>query len=479
MDKPVSREVSRSFRSSDDLFAGLTPDAMVAMATANSDLALIVSQGGLIHDVSYRDGALKAWNVDDWVGKQWLETVTVESRDKIVEILQESSKSSPTRSRQVNHMSRTGRDLPIAYRLVSFPGWPHKMALGNDLRAMAEMQQRLVRAQIEMEKEYRKLRDVESRYRLLFHLAVEPLVVIDAQSLKILDANEGAAKLFERPVKKLVGGAVASVFAKTDQTMAVETLTLLGARARADVFRARPATLDRHMEIRVTPFREFGKTNLLVSFASEEAARPAPASASDASMVSIVDSLPEGIVMVDGEGKIVEANPAFLDLIRVVTFDRIEEKSLDNWLGGSGVDLQVLMANLREHGIVRRFSSVIRDELGGVETVEVSATRITGREGHLFGFAIREVPRSEAMQSGGFGSQPASAAQFIDMVGRVPLKDLVRDTADIIEKLCIEAALRLTDNNRASAADMLGLSRQSLYIKLKRYGISDAEEADD
>jgi DNA-binding NtrC family response regulator len=63
-------------------------------------------------------------------------------------------------------------------------------------------------------------------------------------------------------------------------------------------------------------------------------------------------------------------------------------------------------------------------------------------------------------------------------VGRVPLKDLVRDTADIIEKLCIEAALRLTDNNRASAADMLGLSRQSLYIKLRRYGISDAAEDD-
>ena len=42
-----------------------------------------------------------------------------------------------------------------------------------------------------------------------------------------------------------------------------------------------------------------------------------------------------------------------------------------------------------------------------------------------------------------------------------------------------EAALRLTDNNRASAADMLGLSRQSLYIKLKRYGISEFGGGDD
>jgi DNA-binding NtrC family response regulator len=37
--------------------------------------------------------------------------------------------------------------------------------------------------------------------------------------------------------------------------------------------------------------------------------------------------------------------------------------------------------------------------------------------------------------------------------------------------MCIEAALELTHNNRASAAEMLGLSRQSLYVKLRRFGI--------
>ncbi|MFX5603073.1 helix-turn-helix domain-containing protein, partial [Acinetobacter baumannii] len=32
----------------------------------------------------------------------------------------------------------------------------------------------------------------------------------------------------------------------------------------------------------------------------------------------------------------------------------------------------------------------------------------------------------------------------------------------------------LTRDNRASAAEMLGLSRQSLYIKLRRYGMQDS-----
>ena len=49
----------------------------------------------------------------------------------------------------------------------------------------------------------------------------------------------------------------------------------------------------------------------------------------------------------------------------------------------------------------------------------------------------------------------------------------MRESTDLIEKLCIEAALDMTHDNRASAAEMLGLSRQSLYVKLRRYGIGD------
>ena len=54
-----------------------------------------------------------------------------------------------------------------------------------------------------------------------------------------------------------------------------------------------------------------------------------------------------------------------------------------------------------------------------------------------------------------------------------PSRNIVREATDVIERLCIEAALKLTGDNRASAAEMLGLSRQSLYVKLRRYGLGD------
>jgi DNA-binding NtrC family response regulator len=66
--------------------------------------------------------------------------------------------------------------------------------------------------------------------------------------------------------------------------------------------------------------------------------------------------------------------------------------------------------------------------------------------------------------------------QLTELVGRVPLKELVRESTDMIERLCIEAALELTDDNRASAAEMLGLSRQGLYSKLRRHGMGDLDE---
>jgi hypothetical protein len=48
----------------------------------------------------------------------------------------------------------------------------------------------------------------------------------------------------------------------------------------------------------------------------------------------------------------------------------------------------------------------------------------------------------------------------------------------MIERLCIEAALVITGDNRASAAEILGLSRQSLYAKLRRYGLGDLDSGE-
>ena len=73
---------------------------------------------------------------------------------------------------------------------------------------------------------------------------------------------------------------------------------------------------------------------------------------------------------------------------------------------------------------------------------------------------------------------PRNPEELTELVGRTSLKNIIRETTDVIERLCIEAALQLTGDNRALAAEMLGLSRQSLYVKLRRHGIGDLDESD-
>ena len=67
----------------------------------------------------------------------------------------------------------------------------------------------------------------------------------------------------------------------------------------------------------------------------------------------------------------------------------------------------------------------------------------------------------------------------MDLVGASPLKDIVAATTDVIEKMCIETAVELTRNNRVAAAEMLGLSRQSLYVKLRKYNLLESRPAKD
>jgi transcriptional regulator PpsR len=112
--------------------------------------------------------------------------------------------------------------------------------------------------------------------------------------------------------------------------------------------------------------------------------------------------------------------------------------------------------------------------------VEISAVAVTSGEQKCLGFTIRDIGLRLSNDAKPSKELPRSTDEMTELVGRVPLKDIVRETTDLIEQLCIEAALNLTGDNRASAAEMLGLSRQSLYVKLRRFGIGDVtSETDD
>ena len=77
--------------------------------------------------------------------------------------------------------------------------------------------------------------------------------------------------------------------------------------------------------------------------------------------------------------------------------------------------------------------------------------------------------RAEAVRLPSSDGDGTAQQNIMALVGSAPLREIVAETNDMIEKICIETALRLTGNNRVAAAEMLGLSRQSLYVKLRKF----------
>jgi transcriptional regulator PpsR len=190
----------------------------------------------------------------------------------------------------------------------------------------------------------------------------------------------------------------------------------------------------------------------------------------------------DALAFTDAQGRILRANAAFAALAQLPSPDAARGALLDRWLGRTGVELNVLLTNLRNAEVVVAFPTVLRGEVGVEHEVEVSATRLDAGAAPALAFALRDIGRRVDGGDRAVATLARSPGELTELVGRVPMKDIVAETAEVIEQLCIETALQMTHNNRALAAQFLGLSRQSLYVKLRRYGLAAGEaggEGDD
>ena len=142
-----------------------------------------------------------------------------------------------------------------------------------------------------------------------------------------------------------------------------------------------------------------------------------------------------------------------------------------DYLARGTVDLRMLLDNVRHTGQLRLYATRLTTDFSGQIAVELSASWLNDRPNPVLVLVIRDASRAETMRRAGGGVPDDGARSVMELVGSSTLRDIVAETTDVIEKMCIETALELTRNNRVAAADMLGLSRQSLYVKLRKYGL--------
>jgi transcriptional regulator PpsR len=479
-DDAFRQTVMGHFGAPERFFGNLDADMAGSLIAAASDVALVMDEAGVIRDVAFGSEELSSHGYQDWIGKSWSEIVTVESRAKVEASLQEAHSGRKSKWRHINHPSQSGADFPVSYSVFNLSKSETNgnkaltVAFGRDLRPSVALQQRVVSAQLAMERDYWRLRHIETRYRLLFQLASEGVLIFDANTEKLEEANPAAYQILGDVARKSGWTLGESLDAQGAKDYA-ELVAKVKTNGRADTFLARTAEGARDMSISVSLFRQDNSSHLMVRLAHPGAPLKNKDNGGQQRLLKIMEAAPDALVVTDLDGRILSANRAFLELIQIASEDLVLNQSLEKWLGRAGVDMNVLISNLRQGGTVRLFATTMRGEFGSNEQVEISAVSVTSGDLPCLGFTIRDVGRRLSSESKTPRDLPRSAGQMTELVGRVPLRDIVRETTDMIEQLCIEAALELTHDNRASAAEMLGLSRQSLYVKLRRFGIGDSE----
>jgi len=442
------------------------------------DVMLVLDTEGIIRDVTLSN-VFAAESVAAWIGRPWADTVSASDGEYLRHMIEDAGESGVSTFRNVNQHFPSGLELPIEYTTIRLGGPPGLLAIGKNLCAMAELQSRLVEAQQAMERDYWKLREVETRYRLLFNSSRDAVLVLRASTLAIIDLNPSAAQALGIAMPQ-VKGTLSTRFPDTlipqERDLFEGMIRRIRERGKAPGVLLRLGQGQTPWLVRASLVTADQEEVLLVQLAPSAAAQTIVDLADPMHIEALIEGGPDGFVVIDHQGAILRANRAFLDLVQVGSESAVLGEPLGRWLGRPGADLTVLLANVLRLGAVRLFSTVLRAELGREVEAEVSASgqggRNGGKQGGTIGVFIRDVsPRmSTATPGKGINGLMESLTR---QIGKTTLRKLVDDTIAVVEQRYIEAALDQTGGNRTAAAELLGLSRQSLYVKLGRYGLEE------
>ena len=435
-----------------------------------SDVTLVMDAQGVILDVSTARDKLATLGCQSWIGRRWIDTVTSESRPKIEDMLQSQGLPDVMRWRHVNHVNAVGNEIALQYVLLPLRDG-QLLAVGRDLESLAELQRRLVETQQSMERDYLRLRHIEARYRVLFDTSSDAVLMVDAINQKVLEANLGAQSLLKDAGKRLVGRDVRECFEAESQGEVQSLLRMALATGRVEMCAARISGLVPEWTVSATVFRQEGGAQFLVRLVSRESVGEPYRDPNASSVLSeAMAHFPDGWLLTDTSGVIKSVNEEGMALLGLTATSQVLGQSLERWLLRGAVDWGVLNTSLRQQQPVRNFATEVRTLSGMTLPVEVSAIYLARPE-PMYVFFVRDLDRRMQVSPGVAQNHVHPFAELSQLVGRRPIKDIVGETVDTIERMCIEAALELTHNNRASAAEMLGLSRQSLYVKLRRFNM--------
>ena len=476
--------MTRQLRTSERLRAGALPEArrVENLVEQASDLAVVVDPHGIVTGISVNPECPSLGCLDHWVGRPFESFLTEESKPKFQGRIADIKADADIQPRPVelNHIDNATWESPVRYTLHRIEGGG-TLLLGRDMQPIAEVQQRLVMEQMARERDQQRLRGEQTFYRVVLEASETALILVEPEKGRIRDLNSAAAVLLGTNVDTMTGSSLAQAFEGRRREELMEAL-----RAAASAEAPKGVELIARRNGRVVSlfpdhFRAAGELFMLCRVVSvDESLTSGPEAAQ--SLALLFASTSDAIVLTDAKGVIRDANEAFLIMADAAQLRDVRDENLSEFLVRGSVDLKLMLDMTVNRGRMRSYVAQVKSVVGTRTNVDISVSRLRHQGGDFgFGFVIRNMTPADGIEGDSSATMVSEDAMknVMDLVGTASLKELVSATSDVVEKMCIETAVQLTGNNRVAAAEMLGLSRQSLYVKLRKHGLLNSTGEDE
>jgi PAS domain-containing protein/ActR/RegA family two-component response regulator len=374
------------------------------------DITLTIDGGGVIRNAVSAE-ALAGEPMEQWRGLRWVDTVPSDTARQVARAVEGAQREGDSSCFTVKQRLPSGRELLLEYTTVKLGGKSGLIAIGKNLEAISELRSRLALVQQEREQDYWKLREIETRYRALLDASSGAVALVRVANLRVVEANVAATKL----LGLVPGGEFLPRLADQDRRNLEATLDTARLNGRAP-------SIALHL-------LNDGPWSLRTSM---------------------------------------QANHTFLDLVQAGVESAVIGQNLKRWLSQPGTGIRVIMSLVERHGAVRAMRTTLDGELGAATEVEISAVGDRLGQASYYGLVIRDVA-SRSRES----EEAFSVTALLERSPDAPLESLIRSSTEAIERQRITEALARAGRNRTMAAKSLGLSRQSLHSKLKKYRLEN------
>jgi transcriptional regulator PpsR len=422
------------------------------------DITLAVDGEGLIRTALSAEEPL-----EQWCGLRWTDTVSPDAAERVAKVVESARQEGESSCFTVNQRLPSGRELTLEYTTVKLGKRAGFIAIGKSVQAVSDLKSRLALVQREREQDYWKLREIETRYRALLDASSEAVALVRVGNLRIVEANAAATKFLG-----FVPGAE-FLLDLTDYDR--KSLDALLETAR---MKGRAPSIVLHLlgngawSLRASTLTSEAGVFYLFQMAplteAETAGRTPDRDGASLALETFVQRLPEGFAILDRDGVVRLANHTFLDLVQAGVESAVIGKNAKLWFTRPGTGVRVILDLVEQHGTVRSLRTTLEGELGMSSEVEVSAVGDQDDRPRYFALIVRDVvshakPRDDT----------SALASLIGSFSGTTLGTAVRTSVEAVERQRLSDALAQSRGKRTAAAKTLGISRQSLHAKLKKY----------